>query len=799
MTKIADPNAIIYRQMKLGRIMDLDLKEIERECKELWSEEDIFKVDLVNGDRNSYFMIDTPPPTISGKMHLGHAFSYPHQDFIARYKRMRGYRVFYPWGFDDNGLPTERYTEKTLGIKGEKLPLREFIELCKREAEKSSIELLEGWRDLGLSADFKHHYRTFSRESMRISQRMFLDLLKRNRVYREEAPTVFCPVCNTAISQIEFKDQIMSTDFVFIKFPVGDSNITIATTRPEMLASCAAIIVNPSDDRFREFAEKKAIVPLYGFSVPILSDEYVSMDKGTGAEMLCTFGDQNDLMLWRKYNTDLRIIIDSHGIMNESAGKLKGMRIGDARKAVIEELSREGYIEKIEKIKHNVITHERCGTPVEIGVSRQWFVRYLDLKDGLLSFSMNLNWVPDYMKVRLRNWIEGLKWDWCISRQRFIGVPFPVWYCGSCGSITTASEDVLPVDPRIDNPPAGCIKCGSTDLIPDTDVMDTWGTSSLSPRLALQNEKVGDEFLKYDARFQGHDIINFWAFTTLVRSYIHDGFHPWENIIISGNVYDPLGQKMSKSKGNVVSPSTLIDEYGSDAVRYWAATTLPGEDIKVRDQDFVRGKRTVVKIFNAAKLVSMLSEGKEIHTEDFRPLSPVNRWMAARLDEAIRKTTDHLEAYNVSRARQEIDSMFWRDFCDNYLEICKGLAQSSQSDDEMISAMNYFMLQILKLYAPILPFITEHIYQQSPWKRKKSIHLESWPEEMRAEYDGKFEEVINAISQIRNLKTAMKLSMGAEIEKASVTGDYNVLLANRETIQRVMRVRELDITAQTGK
>ncbi len=773
--------------------MDLNLKEIEQSCRDIWFSNEIYRVDLNSGPRSSYYLIDTPPPTISGKMHLGHAFSYPHQDFIARYKRMRGYKVFYPWGFDDNGLPTERYTEKSLGIKGERLPLKEFIELCKTEAEKASKELLEGWRDLGLSADFDLHYRTFSPESISLSQNMFLDLIKKKRVYREEAPTIRCPNCNTAISQIELKDQLMTTDFVYIRFQGERGDITIATTRPEMLAACVAIMINPADTRFADFRGKKLKVPLYGHDVTVIEDEYVDMEKGTGAEMLCTFGDQNDLVLWKKYNPGLRIILDNHGVMNELAGELQGKRVPEARKSVIELLEKNGSIVKIERIKHNVNTHERCGTPIEIGISKQWFVRYLDLRTDLLDFSMSVDWVPDFMKVRLKNWIDGLRWDWCISRQRFIGVPFPVWYCGDCGDMIPASPDQLPVDPRLDPGPQMCPSCQSRNIVPDTDVMDTWATSSLSPRLALLGRTENTEFLHYDARFQGHDIINFWAFTTLVRSFIHDGFLPWEKIVISGNVYDPLGQKMSKSKGNVISPSTLLEQYGADAVRYWATTTLPGEDIKVRDQDFVRGRRTVVKIFNAAKLVSMLSEGRKIKIDGFKPSSPVNRWIGSRIDETIEKSTQHFDNFNVSRARLEIDNMFWADFCDNYLEICKGLISSSTPDeaDEIASGLNYYMFQILKLYAPIMPFITEHIYQNSAWKNRESIHLEAWPVPQGIDDADGFGVVIDAIAQIRNLKTSMKLSMGAELESASIHGDVEKLQKYGNLLKSVMRVRNL--------
>lgn len=782
--------------------MELNLKEIENSSKKLWSENHIFEVDLRNGKRGDFFLIDTPPPTISGKMHIGHAFSYPHQDFIARYKRMRGLKVFYPWGFDDNGLPTERYTEKSLGIKGENTPLEEFIRLCKQESEKASAELLEGWRDLGLSADFNHPYRTFSDRSMAISQRMFLRMLHNGDVYRIEAPSIRCPTCNTAISQIELKDQTLSTDFVFIKFETQSGSIPIATTRPEMLAACVAIMVNPSDERYAAKVGSDAIVPIYGNRVKIISDDLVDKNKGTGAEMLCTFGDQNDLFLWRKYSPGTRIIIDNHGIMNELSGPLSGLRITDARKKIRELLSAEGILVKTERIKHTVNTHERCGTPIEIGISRQWFVKYLHLKEEFKSFDRNIRWFPEYMRTRLDNWISGLKWDWCISRQRFIGVPFPVWHCQKCGNFLTPDDKDLPVDPRTSLPPGKCKECGSSDLIPDTDVMDTWATSSLSTRLAIPDGVSDSSFLKFDARFQGHDIISAWAFSTIVRSYIHDRKVPWNDIIISGNVYDPLGQKMSKSKGNVISSGSLIDQYGADSVRYWAATTLPGEDIKAREQDFVRGRRTVVKIFNASRLVEMLSENSEVEMENFHPVLPVNLWMASKFDSVISNASEYFDNYQVSRARQDIDNLFWNDFCDNYLEICKALISGGgiepSAKSEIVNGLNYFMFQVLRLYAPILPFITEHIYQNSPHRKFKSIHLESWPEPLGITDNGGFEVAIQAISSLRNMKTAKRLSMGAELESASISGNAAAIGRHADVIRKVMKVKNLEIV-DTGE
>ena len=773
--------------------MELDLPSIEEKWTKHWLENDIYRYDASVRDRSRWFAIDTPPPTISGKMHMGHAFSYPHQDFIARYKRMRGFQVYYPWGFDDNGLPTERYTEKKLGIKGEQTDLVEFIRLCTEESDKAEAELLKNWMSLGMSANFSNSIRTSSSESKKISQKMFLDLVKKNRVYREEAPTIRCPTCRTAISQIELKDQVLSADFVYIRFGKPESHILIATTRPELIGACIAIIVNPADERYRALIGSKVTVPIYGHEVPVVADEYAQMDKGTGAEMLCTFGDQNDLALWRKYmNLGLRVIIDDRGRMNELSGDLKGLSIQEARKVMNQRLKDAGLVEKVERIKHSVNTHERCDTPIEISISKQWSVRYLDLRDGLKSTASQVKWIPEHMRVRLDNWIEGLKWDWLISRQRFFGVPFPVWHCRKCGKPVFAREEQLPVDPRLDKVDSKCSGCGSWDLEPDTDIMDTWATSSLTPRLYLLHDKLFDFLYPMDIRFQGHDIINFWAFTSIVRSHIHDGLAPWATIAISGNVYDPLGQKMSKSKGNIVEPQALIKQYGADSVRYWASTTIPGDDIKVKEQDFVRGRRTLIKLSNAANLVKIITGTEKAPSAPEEVKYPVNRWILGKLNETIEACTVNMDQYQVSHARAELDNFFWNVFCDNYLEIAKSVNNRKETIAgdllaEVALTLNYVLAQTMKMYAPVLPFIAEEIYHMHNLGTLKSIHLEHWPAPLELGISDNdisdFDYVVSVISAIRAFKTERKLSMSAEIGDITIGGNEQVIRHNAEIIR----------------
>lgn len=783
--------------------MDLNIPEMEEKWRKYWNESSIYAFTYHGGDRSEYFVIDTPPPTISGKMHMGHAFSYPHQDFIARYKRMRGQTVFYPWGFDDNGLPTERYAEKTLGIKAEKMPLEDFMKACREASDKSEEELMKTWSDIGISADFRNPYRTVSETSRGISQRMFIDLLKKGRAYREEAPTIRCPVCHTAISQIEMKDIEQSTDFVYLDFKIeGGGSVPIATTRPELLGACVALCINPEDERYRHFLDKTVIVPFYGHKVKIIADSHVDPEKGAGAEMICTFGDQNDLELWKKYSLDLRNLIEDNGKMNALSGPLEGKTVQEARSGIKKILKDNSLITKIEKIRHSVNTHERCGTPIEIGISKQWFLRYLDLREDFIRNGASVDWLPPYMKTRYDNWVLGLKWDWCISRQRFYGVPFPVWYCNSCGQTVVAREEELPVDPRLEKEGRKCDKCGSADLSPETDIMDTWATSSLSPRLALSPLGLLDKLYPADIRFQGHDIISFWAFTTIVRSRIHDDKVPWKTIFISGNVYDPFGVKMSKSKGNVVEPRTVIEEYGADALRFWSSTTIPGEDIKVKEQDFVRGRRTVIKIYNVAKLLIMLAGDGGTPKPSARPDSGLNRWITTKFGRTLYDVTTEFEKYNVSRGRASLDNFFWNTFCDNYLEIIKGVLATSEDRalmEETIAVAFSLFRKMLILYAPVMPFITEEAYHMVDFPEKmKSIHLEKWPEysegELYPEDEEDMEYIIDIIGKVRSLKTSLKLSMGARLESVNLSGKESVIRKFEDIIKSLMKIDSIIVS-----
>lgn len=734
--------------------MDIAIADIEDKWKKRWKDMNLYRFTL---DSRTTYTIDVPPPTISGDLHMGHAFSYPHQDFVARYKRLKGFNVCYQFGYDDNGLPTERYTEKATQKKAKNIPLTEFLALCREKSNEAEHMMSETFERLGISSDFSRYYRTSSDETKKISQSSFIELARTGRAYNAVGPTIRCPNCGTAISQIELRDRKFKTDFVFIKFGSAPDQLIIATTRPEMLGSCVAVFVNSEDRRYSHLVGKNVRIPVYNSMVPVMADDYVSMDMGTGAEMVCTFGDQNDMYLWKKHSLPTKMILTPDGKIDDSGGPLSGLTIDRARKEIISKLQDGGYIDRIEKTEHSVNVHERCDTPIEIGIERQWFVKVLDLIPQLIEYGERIKWFPEHMKVRYDNWVNGLKWDWCISRQRYYGVPFPVWHCNDCGAMTYAGEDELPVDPRLE-PPRKCNECGSSDTRPDTDVMDTWATSSLSPRIALSMNSILDTNYPMDIRFQGHDIISTWAFTTITRSMLHDESIPWRSIMLSGIVSDPTGAKMSKSRGNVTNPVEVLETYGADATRFWSCSSLAWDDIKFKEQELVRGRKTVIKLHNAARLLRMLAEDAGIAEVEFRPEGSYARWILRKLASLEKNADSLMNNFLFSKARTEIDTFFWNIFCDYYLEIAKFASKSGDSNSgSVVMAGLYTLLQVIKMYSPIIPFATEEIYSGIPMAGKKeSIHRESWPLDSGAEQFSESEEeidyVVRAISSIRSEK-----------------------------------------------
>ncbi|MFH1637319.1 MAG: valine--tRNA ligase [Candidatus Woesearchaeota archaeon] len=746
-----------------------DFQEAEPRIRELWEKEAIYKFNTEEAKTNKIFSIDTPPPTVSGEMHLGHAVSYAQEDFVARYKKMRGYTVFYPFGTDDNGLPTERLVEKLKKVRCHDMERTEFIQLCLKTLEEIRPKFVQDWKNLGMSCDFSIFYSTIDDHCRKISQKSFIGLYKMGREYQKEAPTIWCPRCQTAIAQVELEDKEIPSMFNDIVFKFEDGKeLIIATTRPELLSSCLAVFVHPDDKRYKDCIGKKVKVPIFDLLVPIMADEKADPEKGTGAVMCCSFGDMTDIEWVQEHNLQPVISITKDGKMK--AKGYEGLTLKQARKKIIEDMKEQDLLRDQKPVTHPVNAHERCGTEVEFLVSRQWFIKYLDLKEKFLKAGNSLKWYPAHMKVRYDNWVKGLKWDWCISRQRHFGVPFPVWYCNKCKKVKLAEEEQLPIDPLTESPRSPC-ECGSNDFTPEKDVLDTWATSSLTPQIAASlKPELYNKLYPMDLRPNAHDIITFWLFNTVAKSMLHNNVLPWKDAMISGFVLDPKGKKMSKSKGNAIHPQDIMEKYGSDALRFAAAATKLGDDMPFQEKEVVSGKKTVTKLWNASKFSIMNLEGYS--GEAPKNLEAFDIWLLTKLNKVIREATATFENYEYSKTKHETEKFFWQKLCDNYLEIIKERIYNPERGKEAKLSAQYTLynavFSILRLFAPIMPYITEEIYQIHFRKNKKSIHLEAWPEPEFNE-DKNLEEIgdrlVEAIALARKKKSEKGLSLKEPLKK----------------------------------
>ena len=776
---------------------DYDAGKVEEKWQEKWDEADVaeYSQDVDN------FSIDTPPPTVSGSLHFGHTYGNTLTDFKARFERMRNGEVLFPFGYDNNGIASERLTERELGIDHSDFSRREFQEKVREVCQEYEKNFEEVMKEFAFSMDWSRTYKTIEDDVQRVSQLSFVDLYSKGREYREEAPAIWCPECETAISQVETEDMEKDSHFNDIEFPLatGDGSITISTTRPELLPACVAVFVHPEDEANQPIVGEKAQVPLYDYEVPILEDERVDPEEGSGVVMCCTFGDKTDIEWYQAHNLDLRIAIDETGTMTELAGDLEGLSTEEAREEIVDRLDQEDYLLDQRPITHTVQVHERCDTEIEFRVTEQWYVKLLDRKDEYLEAGRKMDWYPEKMFSRYKHWIEGLEWDWCISRQRDSGIPFPVWYCEDCGEEIVADPERLPVDPIEDEPGVDeCPECSGTSFRPETDVFDTWATSSLTPLINAgwdwKNDKEGfrfedPELYPIDLRPQGHDIISFWLFHTVVKSYEHTGQVPFHEVLINGHVLDENREKMSKSRGNVTTPQEVLEDYPVDAARYWAGTVKPGDDLPLKDQDLIEGEKLLRKLWNASKLVESLDQGEQ--ADD---LKPVDRWIIAVTDQALNEVTELFEEYRFSQARDRMRSFFWNTFCDDYLEIAK-----QRNCESMQTGLRTAHRKILKMFAPVIPHITEEIYQdlyaEGPIE-KASIHLSQWPEESSVDADlEKGRDAMKAISSLRKYKSDNQLSMNAEIEKAVVFADVEEF---KGAIKKAMHVEELEVRPEEG-
>ncbi|GAA0670960.1 valine--tRNA ligase [Natronoarchaeum mannanilyticum] len=784
-----------------------DADAVEPKWQDRWVEAETYAYEGdPEQDPNTTYAIDTPPPTVSGSLHMGHLYGHTLQDFAARFQRMYDGDVLFPFGYDDNGIASERLTERDLGIRHQEFERREFQQKCREVCQEYEDSFTEQMQSLGCSIDWNHTYKTIEPRVQRVSQLSFLDLYEKGREYRKKAPAIWCPDCETAISQVEMEDDERGSHFNDIAFElVGDNldrdEFVISTTRPELIPACVSVFVHPDDEDNQELVGERARIPIFGHEVPIIEDERVDMEKGSGVVMCCTFGDQNDIEWYQAHDLPLRVAIDESATMTELAGDYEGMSTEEARDAIVEDLDEEGYLRDRWEISHAVQVHERCDTPVEYRVSKQWYVEILDHKEEYLEAGREMDWYPEKMFSRYEHWIEGLEWDWLISRQRDSGIPFPVWYCEACDEPVMAEKEDLPVDPLADDPPVdACPECGHDEFEAEEDVFDTWATSSLTPLINAgwdwdaEDEQFSmdhPELYPFDLRPQGHDIISFWLFHTIVKCYEHTGEVPFDATLINGHVLDENREKMSKSRGNVVDPENVMAEYPVDAIRYWAASASVGDDFPFKEQDLVTGEKLLRKLWNASKLVDQLTPADPVEEPD--ELDPIDEWLLARQDAVIESLTAKLEDHEISKARNELRVFFWNTFCDDYLEIAKQRLDSDDSDSTAY-ALRTAHRRFVELFAPLLPHITEEIWQSlyadGGSVAEDSVHLRDWP--TPSGYDADLqsgETALEVIGALRRYKSEHQLALNAELDRVEVYGRIDGF---EDVVRDVMHVDELD-------
>jgi len=800
------------------------LDGVEGKWGNSWVQNKTFAFDKTAAKENVY-SIDTPPPTVSGSLHVGHVFSYTHTDLIARYQRMTGKKVFYPIGWDDNGLPTERRVQNYFGVRCEptlpfdanfvapnepsekQIPIsrKNFVELCEKLTLEDEKVFESLFQTLGLSIDWNYTYQTIDKRARTVSQRAFLRNLKRGEAYQAEAPTLWDVTFRTAVAQAELEDRERPGAFHKIGFKKQNGeNVYIETTRPELLPSCVALVANPDDDRYKELFGKTVITPLFGVEVPVVAHQLADPEKGSGIAMICTFGDLTDVIWWREFDLPTRGLIGWDGrivaenpdwLTTESAKqtfeKIVGKTSHTAREVLVAELKTSGDLVGDPKpITHAVKFFEKGDKPLEIVTTRQWYIRNggrdQELRTKLLKRGSELNWHPEYMKVRYENWVEGLNGDWLISRQRFFGVPLPLWYKldkdgnPDYGQIIVPDENQLPIDPQSEAPIGfdESQRNKPNGFIGDPDVMDTWATSSLTPQIAGSWELDNDLFnliFPMDLRPQSHEIIRTWLFSTVVRSHLEENSLPWKNASISGWILDPDRKKMSKSKGNVVTPIDLLEEYGSDAVRYWAAMGRPGTDTAFDTGQMKIGKRLAIKLLNASKF--SLSLNATLNSADVT--QDVDHALLNKLAQVVETATTSFEKYDYTRALEVAETFFWA-FTDDYVELVKERTYGNQGEaaaNSARAALGITTHTLLKLFAPFIPFVTEEVWS---WWQEGSIHLQSWPKssEIITNKSVGIDPLNNVtwiLSEVRKVKTENKQSMKAEVKTLEIWAKAEVI------------------------
>jgi valyl-tRNA synthetase len=827
------------------------LDGLESRWVSVWEESQIYRFDR-SAPAEQIYSIDTPPPTVSGSLHVGSAYSYTHTDLVARFWRMRGKAVFYPMGWDDNGLPTERRVQNYYGVRcdpslpydpefkpppkpGDRpVPIARgnFIEQCVRLTKIDEQAFEELWRRLGLSVDWSMTYQTIDSHARAVSQRAFLHNLARGEAYQAEAPTLWDVTFRTAVAQAELEDRERPGAFYRITFHAAAGPVYVETTRPELIPACVALVAHPQDERYRDLVGTTVRTPIFEVEIPVLTHHLADPDKGSGIAMICTFGDLTDVIWWRELRLPTRPVIGWDGRMaaDPPAGldstsartaykNLAGLTSAAARERIVEMLRESGDLDGDPRpITHAVKFYEKGDKPLEIVTTRQWYLKNggtdPDLRDALIRRGRELTWHPPHMRVRYENWVDGLTGDWLISRQRYFGVPIPIWYAVDADGVPDFAKPMVPAESALPVDPSSDVPAGFSEdqrgkphgFVGEADVMDTWATSSLTPQIAAGwgvDEELFRKAFPMDLRPQAHDIIRTWLFSTVLRSHLEHNALPWSHAAISGFILDPDRKKMSKSKGNVATPMSLLEEHGSDAFRYWAANGRLGIDSAFDVGQIKVGRRLAIKILNASRFVLGIGGTADSSTVT----EPLDRAMLAGLAEVVGAATAALEGYDHTGALTGIEAFFWQ-FCDDYVELVKARGYGEQGFEPAGSARAALAIALsvqLRLFAPFLPFVTEEVWS---WWQKGSVHTAQWPSasELRLVGGDGDPAVLAAASSvigaIRKAKSDAKVSMRTEVASVIVRGSEEALEPLRQVVADVAaagRVNQLDLmTAGAG-